>query len=821
MPLAATVAEHVIRREGIRALDTSPPENPYTPDQRRRALQPFITQPADDGWSSGYCPVCEEPGVSESPSAGFDLSAGTWKCHKADERHGLTLDALILRHTEFGVKGGPPAGFWPTKATEARTGAALVVPLEDQDKPDQWHDQMIARHPDGPDYLTTARGLTLATLKRFKIGHDGERYTIPVRQGFGAWVNARRYLPGGKPKMLNLPGHGTAALAFTETLAGNSLPVLVTEGEWDALLAWQLAEGGYVVTTGTGGAMTVPADLSALAGREVFVCYDDDKTGRKGAEKFVRRATEAGATAYRLEVTRLGVPARDKREDLTDAFMRYRATGADVLAEMERLRADAGAASQEWLPLTDLGNAERFVARYKADCRYLWQADTWLVWDGRRWVADTSGQVQRWMKATVRAIYHETQPEAPAWARKSEAASRIDAALKLARSEAALRASAVDFDARPDLLNVGNGTIDLRTGELREHRREDYLRQIVEVDFDPSAEAPEFVRFLATVQPDPEMRAFLQRAAGYSATGHNIEQKFLLLHSPGQSGKSTLVEILYRLFGDYATTLPAEALVQRSADRIPSDIARLVGRRYVTVSEFDDAATLNERLIKQLTGGDTVTARFMYKDFFEFRPQGTIWVSSNHRPVVRGVDDGVWRRHLLVPFPVQIDAAVRDDYLGGRIRANELAGVLRWAVEGARKWFQQGLNPPSAVLAATATYREDSDLLGGFLDEVCEVGPAETVSKTDLYSSYDEWCRSGGLRPATKIAFGRMLKERPGLALTEDRIGKANVHVWVGIGLRVVSRVLRLVPDGDSDGDADGKASRKATRNASASRADR
>lgn len=602
-------------------------------------------------------------------------------------------------------------------------------------------------------------------------------------------------------KVSNLPELRTLPYRLPELLKAlrTGENVHIVEGEKDADV---LAAHGAIATCNAGGAgkwTDAHSEWFRGSTSRVVVIADRDAAGYRHVASVAASLARVGVTAELVEAA----GGKDAAEHISHYGLDdFEPVSPDVLADALTASGTAAAEADGGVPLTDLGNAERFVTRHGEDCRYLWQPDTWLVWDGRRWVADDSGQVQRWMKQTVRAIRAEAQKGARSWAERSESAARIDAALKLARSEAALRASAADFDARPDLLNVANGTVDLRTGDLREHRREDYLMQMVGVEFDRAAEAPEFERFLATVQPDPEMRAFLQRAAGYSATGHTSEQKFLLLHSAGQSGKSTLVETLYRLFGDYATTLPAEALVQRSGDRIPSDIARLAGRRYATVSEFDDSATLNERLIKQLTGGDTVTARFMYKDFFEFRPQSTIWVSSNHRPVVRGVDEGVWRRHLLVPFPVQIVAEARDDHLGERIRANELPGVLRWVVEGAREWYRQGLNPPRTVLDATASYREDSDLLGGFLDEECELGAGHSVPKADLYARYVEWCRDGGLRPATKIAFGRLLKERPDLRLTDDRIGKYKVWVWVGLDFRPSGRVLQLAPARGSEPEA-------------------
>lgn len=448
---------------------------------------------------------------------------------------------------------------------------------------------------------------------------------------------------------------------------------------------------------------------------------------------------------------------------------------------------------------TELGNAERFVARHGNDCRYLPALRRWLVWDSRHWIDDETGATERWAKQTARSIrtnaFNLEDPDEQKWelkwAHASESAARLSAMLRLAQSEANIAMLPVQFDSDPDVLNVRNGTINLRTGQLSAHRREDYHRRLVDIAYDPEARSPRFDAFLRQVQPDPEMRAFLQRAVGYSLTGRTDEQRFLLLHGTGANGKTTLVELLHDVSGEYATFLPADAIAQTSGDRIPNDIARLDGRRFVSVMEFEDGKPLNERLIKQLTGGDTMQARFMRAEFFDFRPQCTLWVSSNHRPVVKNNDDGIWRRFLLVNFPVQIAKADIDPKLRERIRATELPGILHWAVEGARAWYRQGLDAPASVRSATDEYRVDSDVLGAFLVEETAGGTDQTTTKAEIYERYVGWCDSGGLRPMTKISFGRALKERPELSITSDEIGKAKVHVWVGIGLR--DRPTRVV----------------------------
>lgn len=486
--------------------------------------------------------------------------------------------------------------------------------------------------------------------------------------------------------------------------------------------------------------------------------------------------------AYQGEVEQEGNPPyteADARENLRQAWSRDP-------------RKPSGRGAGSLFPLTELGNAERFVAKFGKLCRYIAALGEWWVWDGHRWASDTNGQVERWARLTVRSIPEEAaqieddklRGKFETWARQSESRSKLDNLIRLAQAEPGVTASPADFDCDPDLLNVANGVINLRTGAFHEHRMEDMLHRMSPVAYDPTATCARFEKFLARVQPEPDMRVFLQRAAGYSATGHTTEHKFLMPYSDGRSGKSTFTGILFAVFGmgEYAVHLRPEALAIDRFAQIPADIARLVGARYVLTGELEEGMRLNESLMKSLTGGeDPITARLLHKNPITFFPQCTIWMPTNHRPVVRGTDEGIWGRHLLVDEWVFIPQEERDKELAARIKATELPGVLNWLVAGAVEWYRQGLNPPAAVLAATEAYREESDLMGAFLDEECDLGTDETCSKSHLYQTYTERCREGGLKPATKITFGRMLKKHPGSEITEARAGKDKVHMWVGV----------------------------------------
>jgi putative DNA primase/helicase len=575
--------------------------------------------------------------------------------------------------------------------------------------------------------------------------------------------------------------------------------VWIVEGEKDVEALIQGVGEGMVATCNHGGAGKWSDEHHSVhfkgSSSRVTIVADRDVSGYRHARS-VRDSLQrvAGITA-RVVHAKVG---KDAAEHISDH-------GLEDFIELlpEALDAECGSATgadtadEAW---TELGNAERFVAENHDDVRWLSETKRWAVWTGKVWENDEREQVVERAKRSIRSIRavasalpDEAQKEALRWAKQSESARVIRATLELARSTPGLTMLTREFDVNPMLLNCQNGTLNLVTGELQPHRREDYCRKVVHVDYDPAARAPEFEAFLARVQPDPEVRSFLQRAVGYSLTGSTAEQKLILAHGNGANGKSTLIELIRDLMASYASSLPADSLAAKHSGGIPNDIARLDGARFVSVMEFENHAAINERLIKQLTGGDMLQARFMRGEFFDFRPQATIWISSNHRPVVKETDDGIWRRFLLVDFPVRIADEDIDRDLGRRLTERELPGVLRWAVEGAVAWQKQGLNPPKSILDATEAYRAESDLFGAFVEEVCVLDSEETVAKDQLFDTWAEWCQRGRVQAGSKIAFGRKVRERAEeFGLGEARIGKAKVHTWTGLGVAEAGSIRRL-----------------------------
>jgi putative DNA primase/helicase len=436
--------------------------------------------------------------------------------------------------------------------------------------------------------------------------------------------------------------------------------------------------------------------------------------------------------------------------------------------------------------LTDLGNAERLASRHGRDLRFCDPWGKWLVWDGQRWKQDDLREIDRRANETVRAIYHAAgsapDPDRRAalgkWAGRSEATARRRAMIDDARALPPIPILPDALDADPWLLAVANGTVDLRTGELCAHRRRDLITKLAPVTYDPDARAPAWAAFLERVfAGDGELIGFLRRAVGYSLTGQTGEQVFFILHGTGANGKSTLLEALGAMLGDYGAKTPTETLLIKRSAGISNDVARLRGARLVTAVEAEDGQRLAESLVKQLTGGDTITARFLYQEAFEFAPTFKLWLATNHKPTIRGTDYAIWRRIRLIPFAVTIPEKEQDRTLPDKLKA-ELPGILAWAVRGCLEWQREGLGLPEAVKAATAAYQVEQDTLAAWLDACCILSPTATARAGQLYKNYRAWAEENGERPMTGHKFGRTLTER-GFDKYKDRAGWA----YVGLGV--------------------------------------
>jgi len=427
---------------------------------------------------------------------------------------------------------------------------------------------------------------------------------------------------------------------------------------------------------------------------------------------------------------------------------------------------------------TDLANTERFLSEHGDNLRYTPEAG-WFVFGGQRWSRDELRPVSLAMGTAARiAAAAEADEEDIKLVRKQASATAVNAIVSLAKSR--LATSVTTFDRDPMLFNAENGTIELTTGTLREFRRDDFLSKRSPVVFDPNATAPLWDAFLTRVLPDPEVRAFMQRLAGYWLTGVVHEHVFPVLWGSGGNGKGRFLDMFAHVMGTYARTVSPEMLMEREREEHKTELAYLLGARFAVAQETKQSKKLDENKVKMLTGGDRVNARFMHKDFFEFEPTHKLALATNHKPVLAGTDEGIWRRFVLVPWTVTIPKSEMDPRLGDKLRA-EASGVLRWCVEGCLSWQREGLSPPKAVLAVTEDFRKDSDLVGKFLEQRVVMLKDARVQSSALYSAFTAWCEASGERPVRPKAFRSELIEKRGFPPTHEIGGR---QWYLGVGLK-------------------------------------
>jgi putative DNA primase/helicase len=421
---------------------------------------------------------------------------------------------------------------------------------------------------------------------------------------------------------------------------------------------------------------------------------------------------------------------------------------------------------------SDTGNALRLVNKFGDRIRYCHEWGDWLIYDGRRWARDRTKEIEYLAKLTVDSIWQEVpgltdkgdQAAMAKWALSSGSLSRTQAMIAMAQSDRRVAVTADRLDADQWLLNCLNGTLDLRTAELRPHSPGDLITRLAPTHFDWDAECPLWDKFIAKVtRGDDGLATFLRRASGYAATGSVREQCLFFLYGKGENGKTTFLETAGDILGDYAVEIRPDLLIVKNNEEHPTAFTDLEGKRFVRTAETEDGKRLAESLVKSLTGGDTIRARRMRKDFHAFSPTFKIFVAANHKPIIRGTDHGMWRRIHVVPF----DHNFADDpekVLDFKSTLNgERAGILGWFVRGCLEWKSSGLGVPKAVEDATAEYRGEMDVVGNFLDQCCSVYPGDTAircKQSDVKAAYLAWCGRAGLTPLNDRKFGDELTTR-------------------------------------------------------------
>ena len=429
---------------------------------------------------------------------------------------------------------------------------------------------------------------------------------------------------------------------------------------------------------------------------------------------------------------------------------------------------------------TDTGNGQRFAYLFGDIIRYMRNRKRWFFWDGKVWCEDTTNEIRRLADKAIQNI----KDQAFACDDENKQSILLRHALRTAGNKAKtnmitesehLRGIAIGteyFDSQSDLINLQNGIVNLRNGEIIEHSADYHMSRIGYASCAGEGAPKRWLQFLDEITDgNRELQRFLQKAVGYSLTASIREQCAFICFGNGCNGKSTFMDVVATIMGQYAVNMQAESImVKKSGGAVNSDIARLKGARLVTVAEPEEGLKLNESLMKQLTGGDPVTARFLFGDEFEFRPQFKLWICTNHKPVIRGTDDGIWRRIILVPFTVRIPPEKIDRGLGHKLR-KEMPLIARWAVEGCMLWQEEGLSRPACIEAATRDYRAEMDTLAQFCEDCVEDADcpgAPGIKASELYEVYQVWARDTNAYEMTANRFGREIGKRYQKIKTRD-----------------------------------------------------
>jgi putative DNA primase/helicase len=436
--------------------------------------------------------------------------------------------------------------------------------------------------------------------------------------------------------------------------------------------------------------------------------------------------------------------------------------------------------------LTDLRMAESFIEFTKDYLRYWHESGEWMDFDGTRWLLDSPGGAHKYIKDFLAPLFNEVEHEEDKQARdiqhkallSRESMTGQNNLLKAAAVQPTACISTKALDSDPWLLNTKNATIDLRSGEPQAHRNKDFITKIADITSDPTAECPEFHKFITRIMGnDTALIAYMQRWIGYCLTGNVSEHVFQVWYGTGANGKSVLAAVLAGLLGEYTKAAGSYLLLQKNGGgsdmTTQAELAKLRGTRLARISETDEGARFAEAQLKNITGGDTITCRTLYKKPFEYDPEFKIILLCNHKPQVRGTDDGIWRRIHIVPFSVTIPLEEQDHDLKHKLLA-ELPGILNWAIAGCLAWQQQGLNPPQSVMAAIDEYKSGEDMFATWLNDCCDQSGNYTAKAKELLDSFKAY---SGWKNTSHKKFGTMLAKHGFTKSTSNGV------VWNGLEL--------------------------------------
>jgi putative DNA primase/helicase len=719
-----------------------------------------------------FCPHCVSSKTGQpDKSLSVNLAKGTWNCFRCGFK---------------GVLNGFVAAAAGSKKAKvyARPSGLLEIDLS----------------PEQREWLHS-RGITDEVIKRNKIQNRHRYLSDPE------WWIAFPYFRGDTLINIKYRKHNEKQFAMEtncELMTYNindvepGKPLIWVEGEMD-VLACHVAGLYNVVSPPNGGQTKMPfidADIEKInQANEHVMALDNDGKGQLFERQLVGRLGKEKCKK---------VTWPDDCKDANDVLMKYgpedlreRIEGADSYEfleesqdEEESIQDLTQAAGLE--NFTDSGNARRMVNLFGGEIKYS-KAGGWYIWDDQRWMQDELGLIYRLTQAMNRNIYKEPAVLSKkgtnltiAWAKQSEAEAKINSTIKLARYQQEIATKFEDFDQNDWLINLGNGTVNLKDFTLCPHVPKNLITKILPLDYDPKATCPLWMAFLNKIMGgDTKMINFLARAVGYSMTGSTREQVFLILYGLGQNGKNTFVETIQALLGPYAMKTNTNTILLKK-DTATNDIARLNGTRFVWASEIDVNKQLAESLLKEISGDRTITVRQLYKEPFEMTINFKLWLAVNDLPAIQGEDLGIWRRVLPVPFNVTIRDDEKDESYGQKL-LNELPGIFNWALHGCKQWQSMGLAAPDPVMDLKAKYKQDSDTFSAWLAE-CTVRDDESwESSADLYQSYTRFMC--GRKIISQNKFSEKMEAR-GFAKVRNSTGEKK-RGWYGI--RLIDDVYRNI----------------------------
>lgn len=677
------------------------------------------------------------------------------------------------------------------------------------------------------DYIADRFGMDADTAYELGIGYDGPdvkdpfpyltrsfkafpRVTVPLCdfRGVPRGLQGRDITgecPGRWLSLRNPEGFRWAPYGVFKGQGGYGV-TLVTEGPGDGLTAVSV---GYDVVMVRGAALVGNPDLlselaEGLRGTQVIACGDVDSAGQGFNAQLA-----AGLKAHGIPVYALPIPKLSPKTDLTEwreseplnfALALHKAvkaakpvakpeeaqreavseelseaTGADIVSRDQGLEAARILAGLlERYGDTDAMNAHALVAWSDGRIKYA-PGLGYYVWNGRTWVRSEVRVRQEIHRMGAALVLAGKVKEA----RGFTMTTRINDLMTELRSVPTVYVEASDFDNRPDLLSFRNGTVNLRSGELRPHNKADMLTYCLDTEYGPDAQCPRWEQFITEIFPDnPDLIPYIQRLVGYGITGYTDEQCFAVFWGKGANGKSVLTDTLSSVFRAISKTTPFATFEEKPNGGIPNDIAALRGSRLVMASEGESGKPMSEAVLKRVTGKDMIAARFLRQEFFEFKPSFLLMLATNHKPKFRGQDEGLWRRVKMIPFTRYFAPHERDYSLDKKLEA-EAKGIAAWAVRGAVQWFAEGLQDPESISMATKEYKETSDALAGFFPGTLIADDAARMDGSEAFNAYLDWCEAENL-PAkerwTRRAFYGAMEER-GITRTRTAKGMALVGI--------------------------------------------